>query len=297
MRFPLDRPGAAEPSAAQVSRHEAQYQPAPGEARAEARTRELLAGQPPRRTAGPASTLPPRASLAALPTEILQALPVDPRRLRLNRRLARDLRDPAVAQAFAERPPRIRSAADVYRAVALLESALPQGVHWRDAPLAALAERLGELGAPERAVAHARLVRAAMAIPRPLAALVALEEAVPVLPVEAQAGARARITTHPAGPVAQALALASRIIEPRTDMPALRERLSVLRMPDQRLVLDALAGHLLSRPDLASHDHVQLAMAHHDLPWPARAAAGLLARIGWVPPDVQQALERCAQGE
>ena len=64
-----------------------------------------------------------------------------------------------------------------------------------------------------------------------------------------------------------------------------------LRTADQSRVLATLAKALMQLPCLASHDFFRLAMAHHDLPWPPDAAASLLRRIGWLPPDAREALE------
>lgn len=296
MRFPLHRPGIALPAAPQVSVDEATHRPAAAACSAGDAARHLRAGQARARVASPAGPLAPRVSLESLPTEVLQKLPLDARRLQLNRRLATVLHDPAVSHGFAERPPPVNGEADVLRAIERLQSVLPEALQWRDAPLAALAGCLPQVPIAERALAHAHMMRAAEACPRPVEALVALQHQTSGLPPGDRANARARIAAHPAGPLAQALIQAEGLVDPRTEMPVLRRALSQLAVADQTLVLDTLVNALADRLDLQAHDHVDMAMAHHDLPWSAAAATQLLTRVGWIPPDVQAALERRASG-
>lgn len=297
MPLRLPPPTPASLSVAVVSTEDAWARPAAASRGAVDVARRVLAGQPPVRTSTQGGTPAPRSRLEGLPTELLQGLPSDPRQLQLNRNLAAVLHDPAVSRGFAERPPPVRSEADVAAAIARLEARLPASPQWRDAPLATLVHRLGGVAVEERARAFARIAAAAEACPRPVETLMALDRAVPHLPAADRPAARARIAAHRAGALAQALVRAEDMLDPGTEMAALRDAMASLPNAGQARVLGALAAALRERYDLGTHDFVKLAMAHHDLPWPPAAAAGILRRIGWIPPDAREAMERRARGE
>lgn len=290
-------PTPASLSAAVVSTEQALARPADAQRSAADLARHVLADRPPVRTSTQGGTPAPRSRLEGLPTELLHRMPWDPRQLQLNRNLAELLHDPAVSRGFAGQPPPVRNEADVIGAIARLEARLPASPQWRDAPLAALVGRLGGVPSQERVKAHARIAEAADACLRPLETLMALERTVPDLPAADRPAARARITAHRAGALAQALVRAEDMLDPGTDMHALREAMAPLSTADQSCVLETLAEALRQRYDLATHDFVKLAMEHHDLPWPPAAAAGILRRIGWIPPEAQEALERRARGD
>lgn len=261
------------------------------------RTRLVQVNQagPPARPASPTQgTRPPRASLDAMPPELLLHMPLDPVQMQsINRHMHGVFQPHAAAQTFIEHLPPVASFEDVDRALYRLQRGVPP--HLRHGPLAALCGRLNTLPLTERLDAFHLLFNAATTCPHDLDPLVELSVGVRDWPEPTRTTARQRLDETANGPLAQTLCDMDTVVDLKHDLPAMLERIMQLAEPGHGVALGRLAQHLFSLPFLGSHDFAAIATHHHGLPWPPSAAQGLLRRIGWIPPEADAAMRKLAK--
>lgn len=249
---------------------------------------------------------PGRDLLTKLPTELLEAMDLNPQQMQfVNRRFARMYHERGVAMSLADTPPPARSLNGITLALDGLCGTVEP--HLRHSPLAVLCSRLEHVSPDERMKAFNLLAKATEECESPLEPLT---EMFRQINIGSGRGAReisrtqiwsepdinvyqARLMSIPGSARAKALADVDTVHHYEDVRPFLAGISRLENVDDQTAVLGTLANQLFHRPDLDTYHFGEIGGNFHHLPWPPAAAAGLLKR-GWVEPAAENALQLLA---
>ncbi|WP_146014070.1 hypothetical protein [Trinickia dabaoshanensis] len=229
-----------------------------------------------------------RPTLDDLPTELIQAMNLDPHQMQfVSRRYARVFHGEAAALSLTSHPPHVHSLDAVGDAVNQLERVVPE--HLRHDPLAVLCTQLDAVPQHERMQSFDLLVAATRKCAFKFEPLTELFRQTNDWNSPLREVCQAHLADVEGADEARVAATANDVFG-HAQIPQFLERMDGFTDTQKSAALGALAKQLFSLHFLGAHDFARICESFHQQPWPPAAASGLLRRIGWISDPARESL-------